>query len=54
MTNAITTPTISSVVNKIQISSSFEVHDAGMIITGVPTLEEWLYTRVCGCRVRVY
>lgn len=43
MTNAITTPTISSVVNRIQISSSFEVHEAGMIITGVPTVEEYMH-----------
>lgn len=43
MNNAITTPTINSVVNKIQLSSSFEVHDSGMTITGCPTLEEYMH-----------
>lgn len=42
MTNAITTPTIDSLVATIKVSEKFNVDDYGMHISGIPTIEEYM------------
>ena len=42
MTNAITTPTIESLVASIKVSDRFDVDDYGMHISGIPTLDEYM------------
>ena len=42
MTNAITTPTIESLVATIQVSDKFRVDDYGMHVSGTPSVEEFM------------
>ena len=43
MTNAITTPTIESVVASLQLADKFHVTDYGMQIRGTPSIDEYMY-----------
>ena len=43
MTNAITTPTIESLVASIKVSDRFDVDDYGMHISGIPTVDEYMH-----------
>ena len=52
MTNAITTPTIDSVVATIQLSDNFHVSDFGMQVTGSPTIDEYMHMAYLLGRVR--
>jgi hypothetical protein len=52
MTNAITTPTIDSVISTIQLSENFHVSDLGMQITGHPTIDEFMHMAYLLGRVR--
>ena len=42
MTNAITTPTIESVVASLQLADKFHVTDYGMQIRGTPSIDEYM------------
>ena len=43
MVNAITTPTIESVVASLQLADKFHVTDYGMQIRGTPSIDEYMY-----------
>ncbi len=43
MVNAITTPTIASVVASLQLADKFHVTDYGMQIRGTPSIDEYMY-----------